>query len=243
MIRLRIFTVLVAALLLLSCSSNSKESEEGRRGKDSRDENSLFSIQKKNTGRAALAVPPDLLASSNDKVQESQEGDAGPGYEVLPEVIGATIQTDHSRSWLEIDADADVVWRKLTEFWVFEEIELAIYLPETGLMETDWFVRSKSAPAGAGIAAIAVELFDTFAARRTALDKFTVRLERNSAGGTNLYVSHRSRKKIEKTFQNLNKASEYEWVEREQDPEKVAQLLQAIVLLFDIQSDQSEDPA
>ncbi len=243
MIRLRVFTVFVAALLLLSCSSNSKEPEEGRRGKDSHDEDSLFSIQKKSTGRAALALPPDLLASSNDKVRENQKGDAGPGYEVLPKVIGATIQTNQGRSWLEIDADAEVVWRKLTEFWAFEEIDLAIYLPEAGLMETDWFVKTKSAPAGAGIGAIAVELFDAFAARRTALDKFTVRLERNSAGGTNLHVSHRSRKKIEKTYQNLNKASEYEWVEREQDPEKVAQLLQAVVLLFDAESGESKDPA
>ena len=237
----RILAVLVSALLLLSCSSGPKEQKETRQGKDSRDRDSLFATKKNSTGRAALAVPPDLLASSNDNVQANQGG-AGSGYEVLPEVIGATIESSDGRSWLKVDADAEVVWRKLTEFWAFEEIELVNYQPEAGLMETDWFVKKADASAGEGVGSIAVELFEAFTSRLTAHDKFTVRLER-SPNGTNLYVTHRSRGKIEKVYKNRNKTSEFEWVERPQDPEKIAQLLQTLVLLFGSDIEGAEEPA
>lgn len=237
MTKLRVLTVLAAALLLLSCSSNPKQ-EEARQGKDSRDRDSLFSTKKKATGRAALAVPPDLLASSSEKVKENQASNGGgvSGYAVLPEVIGATIQSGQGKSWLEIDADAGVVWHKLTEFWAFEGIDLVAYQPESGLMETDWFVKTKTA--GEGISSIAVELLDAFTARRTALDKFTLRLERNGANGTKLFITHRGREKVSKEYQNRNKISEFEWVERTHDQEKVAQLLQTIVLLFDSDADE-----
>ena len=237
----RVVTVLAATFLLLSCASNSQQ-EEARQGKDSRDRDSLFSTTKQPTGRAGLVLPPDLLASSNDKVKENQASTASgggvAGYDVLPEIIGATIQSDQGRSWLEIDADAEVVWRKLTEFWAFEGIDLVAYQPESGLMETDWFVKTK--PAGAGVSAIAADLLNAFTARRTALDKFTLRLERDGASGTKLFITHRGREKIVKEYQSPSKISEFAWVERAQDPEKVAQLLQTIVLLFD---SNAEEPA
>ena len=236
----RVATVLAAAFLLSSCASNS-EQEEARQGKDSRDRDSLFSTNKQPTSRAGLAVPPDLLASSNDKVKENQASTASggvAGYDVLPEIIGATIQSEQGRSWLKIDADAEVVWRKLTEFWAFQEIDLVAYQPESGLMVTDWFVKTK--PAGVGVSTIAADLLNAFTARRTALDKFTLRLERDGASGTKLFITHRGREKIVKEYQSQSKISEFAWVERAQDPEKVAQLLQTIVLLFD---SNAEEPA
>lgn len=227
----RVFIVVAAALVLLSCSSNSKQ-EEARQGKDSRAGDSLFAVNKNRSDRSALAVPPDLLASSSEKVQANSAATTIQSDEVLPVVIGATIQSDARKSWLEIDADAKVVWQKLIEFWAFQDIELVEYQPGAGLMETDWFVKKTNAP-GQGVGTIAVDLFKAFVARRTALDKFAIRLERNRSGGTNLFVTHRRREKIAKEYRNRQKATEYEWVEREEDTEKVAQLLQTIVLLFD----------
>ena len=242
MTRFPVLAVLAAVFLLVACSSNPNQ-EEARQGKDSRDRDSLFSNTTKSTGRTALALPPDLLTSSADTLRKNQADSTvgGSGYAVLPQVIGATIHSDAERSWLEIDADAEVVWRKLTEFWAFEEIDLVNYQPESGVMETDWFVRTKPASANSGITGIAIELFNSFTSRRTALDKFTLRLERNGASGTRVFVTHRRREKISKEYRNRNKNTEFEWVERAQDPEKVAQLLQTIVLLFD--SDADDEPA
>ena len=239
---LRAVVVVFAALFLLSCSSNPKEEDTA----DDEESAGLFSIGDRAASRSALAVPPDLLGSSTDKVRANQKGVAGgSGYEVLPEVVGATVQSADGRSWLTIDADAAVVWRKLTEFWAFEEIELVTLQPESGLMETDWFVKTKKADGGTGITSIAADLFDAFTSRRTALDKFTIRLERAGEGKTNLYAVHRSREKIAKEPNNKQEITIFEWVEREGNQEKVAQLLQAIVLLFgaDAEGDEVEGEA
>ncbi|MGR3913186.1 MAG: outer membrane protein assembly factor BamC [Gammaproteobacteria bacterium] len=233
--RLKIPAVILTAALLASCSGSPPET---RRGKDSRDEAELFASQSSSGGgRAALQVPPDLLASSNEKVRENATADSAvtaaattdsaAAEKVLPQVIGASIQRDAKRAWLKVDAEAEVVWRKLTEFWEYQKVELVTRTPRAGLMETDWFAK------GGSKSGVTAELIAALTARRTALDKFTLRLERNAPGGTNVYVSHRARERIVTEYANRNKANDYEWVEREQDAEKVAQLLQAIVLLFE----------
>ena len=218
--------ILVAGLA--GCSSTPED--DSQTNTDSRARDSLFSSEKNYT-RRQLELPPDLLATANDKVRENYTAaEAGGELRVLPKVIGATIRTDDANSWLEIDADAEVVWRKLTEFWAAQEIKLVQYRPQAGFMETDWFAKT-AAGGGRGFGEIAAELVAALVAR-TARDKFTIRLQRNDAGGTLLFAAHRRKEKIVRA-NNSPKNSEVEWVEREQDPEKIAQLLQTLVLLFD----------
>lgn len=241
----RILPLLLAALLT-ACASSAPP--EVRRGKDSREESSggLFTNKAKPRAREALEVPPDLLATASVKVRESAgatatysaaeiaaenaaraQDDAAQSdaaAEVLPEVIGASIERDGARMWLSVDAEAEVVWAKLTEFWQEQEVELASSAPRAGLMETDWFAKERG---GDGVG----EVLAAFISARTAVDKFTLRLER-AGESTNVYVTHRRRERIGKEFANRNRPNEYEWVERETDAERTAQLLQAIVLLF-----------
>lgn len=246
---LRIFTVLVSASLLLSCSSSPKQEQAGEDQPEAGD--SLFSSTLNDYSRSSLEIPPDLLKSAGEKVQANAEAnadatadsaDAGPGGErVLPTIIGAEIQSDDERSWLEIDADAEVVWKKLTEFWAFQEIDLVEYRPQAGVMETDWFARNSDRADKPGLSAVAVQLFDALVSRRTSVDKFTIRLERDGAERTRLFVTHRAQEKVARELRDLDKTVEFQWVERAQDPEKIAQLLQAIVLLFDSSTDSSAD--
>ncbi len=229
MTKLRAFLVLATALLLLSCSSNPQQADHEVDQEDARGE--LFSVRdlfsEQDSGRAALALPPDLLASANDKVRANSS--ARGELRVLPEVIGATIQSDQNQSWLEIDAEVEVVWRKLSEFWAFQGVDLSNYQPQAGLMETDWFANRETKPSGGGIVA---GLVQNFIARRTALDKFAFRLQRDPPNGTKLFVTHRRQEKIAKQANSNRPITEYNWVERESDAEKIAQLLQTIVLLF-----------
>ena len=255
MTKLRAFIVLVAALMLLSCSSNPRQEEvEVRRGKDSRDEESLASVSlnKNKAARTALEVPPDLLASSSEKVRLGDDATTDTDVatdtdtdidtvtdtaedepRVLPVVIGATIQSDEDKSWLEIEADAEVVWQKLTEFWGFREVTLVEHHSEAGVMETEWFVKTGDGFSTQGSGSFETQLFDALTAQRTAFDKFTLRLERNSPDGTRVFVTHRGKEKISREYNNNLKTTDFEWVEREQDSEKISQLLQIIVLLFD----------
>ncbi len=233
MIRFRVLGFVVAAALISSCSSGDKNIE-AKQGKDSRISGSIFSGGGGGNSRASLEIPPDLLATASDKVQANHADSAtSVASRVLPEIIGATIHTEGGKSWLSVDADAAVVWRKLTEFWAFEGIALVLQQPESGLMETDWFARSADKNAQRGIVSSVANILSSFIARRTAVDKFNVRLARNAQKTTEVYVTHRGREKIANEFANKNKATEFEWVERKQDAEKVAQLLQAMVLLFD----------
>ena len=229
MTKLRLLIVLAAVLPLFSCSSNPPQEEDASAEGGSEEVEGLFSAPA--DSRPGLEIPPDLLASSGEKVQANAAAAAGR-ERVLPEVIGAVIESDAERSWLEIDADAEVVWRKLTEFWAFQKIELVEYRPQSGLMETDWFAKKGNRANNKGFGSIAIELFDVLISKRTALDKFTLRLERDGAGGTRVFVTHRGREKIAKEAKSNRDSGEFEWVERTQDLEKVAQLLQTIVLLF-----------
>lgn len=264
---LRLFTVLVSALLLLSCSSNPKQEQAGEDQPDAGEP--LFSSTLNDYSRRPLEIPPDLLKSAGEKVQANagatadsadagaaadsagatadsadagataDSANAGPGAErVLPTIIGAEIQSDDERSWLEIDAGAEVVWKKLTEFWAFQEIDLVEYRPQAGVMETDWFARNSKRAEKPGLSAVAVQLFDALVSRRTSVDKFTIRLERDGAERTRLFVTHRAQEKVARELRDLDKTVEFQWVERAQDPEKIAQLLQAIVLLFDSSADE-----
>lgn len=238
----RTVSVLVAAIVLLSCSS-SPEQADSRQGKDAVEQSDLFSVKdlfSTPEGRAALELPPDLLTSSNEKVQANANADANDESttQVLPKVVGATIRTDQNRSWLEIDAEADVVWQKLSEFWAFQRIELSDYQPKAGVMETDWF--AKTGNNAGGVSGVSAEWLKGFIAQRTSLDKFTIRLQRGETNRTKLFVTHRSRERIAKEARSNNKTTEFHWVEREQDAEKVAQLLQTIVLLFGGKQDANE---
>lgn len=248
---LHILTVLLAASLLVSCSSN-KGPIESTQGKDGRDEGNLFSLPNifaKTDTNQSLELPPDLFATANDKVQANatetpsanelqksalQKLGAGntAGGQVLPEVVEASIQSNNEgRSWLRVNSDAEAVWRRVSEFWLVKGVELTNYQPESGLMETDWFVVDESL-FSSDEKSKSSQFLNSFIAGRTALDKFSIRLQRREPNGTDVFISHRRREKISSSPHSGQRIVEYDWVEREQDAEKVAQLLQVIILLF-----------
>ena len=49
---------------------------------------------------------------------------------------------------------------------------------------------------------------------------------------TNVFVTHRSTQRLESDYAR-KKVTQWEWVEGESDQEKIAQLLQVMVLLFE----------
>jgi len=117
------------------------------------------------------------------------------------------------------------------------------YRPQAGIMETDWFSR-KTDRAGQGLGSVAVELLSALVSRRTAVDKFTLRLERDDGDDTartKIFVTHRAREKLAQELDDIDKTVEFNWVERDEDPEKIAQLLQTVVLLFDASAGESDE--
>lgn len=191
-------------------------------------EGGLFSSIFRSRQTRAILLPPDLVSSASDKVRANHE-QASSDEVVLPEVTGAEIVNENGKRWLRVDTGPQAVWDKLVEFWADEQVDLVERKPAAGLMETDWIENLKLS--GTDQRQSIVRLFDRITGAGISFDKFRIRLERESELGTRVYVTHRATERKESRF-SPQKITQWEWVEKDSDEEKVAQLLQVMVLLF-----------
>lgn len=177
-----------------------------------------------------LALPPDLVGSSNAKVQTNAE----PFSEtrVLPEVVGARINKQDDKTWLEIDTNVESAWKTISEYWVTNGVSLVDYNPEAGTMETEW-IKKKIAldEEGSVVKQLFKSLLQATINRNTSLDKYRLRFERVSPNKTAMFVSHRATAR--KAIESARKITEFEWVELPSSPERIADFLQNIILIFD----------
>ncbi len=232
--------LIVIALITLSftaCQSGGGKAPEPQQSSakkigDGPTEGGIFSSMIKKKQPRAILLPPDLVGEANDKVRENHEqASILENQRVLPEVAGASVMNADGRRWLRVEADAQEVWDRLAEFWAEEQVDLVEFQPAAGLMETDWIdtnIMSEAENNGAF-----AKLFDRIAGRGTSFDKYKIRLERESDDVTRVYVSHRSSERKESQYNSPQKITQWEWVEGDSDQEKVAQLLQVMVLLFE----------
>ena len=192
----------------------------------------MFSSIFKGKEPRAIMLPPDLVSSANETVRENHEAAEKQVKErVLPQITAASVVNDGERRWLRVETDAQAVWDTLADFWAGEQIDLVEFKPAAGLMETDWVENNNLSEEdeGRNIA----RMFNRLTGQGVTFDKYKVRLERESDGVTLVYVTHRATARVEKQFSSGQKITEWEWVEKDSDEEKVAQLLQVMVLLFE----------
>ncbi len=238
--------ILVFSLLLLvaACQSNSASQNGGQSsspkklGNDT-EENTLFSSVFKKTKTKSIELPPDLVGSANSKVRQNHnQAGKDKSLEVLPEVIGATVVSENGKRWLQVESAPKQVWGALADFWAAEQIDLVEFEPNAGLMETDW-IATGTESGDPSKKKLFKTLFSKIVGAGVSFDKYKIRLERQSSDLTNIYVTHRSTEKLQSNFTSGQKITEWEWVEGEGDQEKVAQLLQIMVLIFDSNADNS----
>lgn len=232
-----IISVLLA-LALVGCQSSGSgksdsEPNSGRKIGDSPESGSLFSSVFTRKQSQSIALPPDLVSSASDQVQANHaRSEADKKNRVLPEVVAARIVGDGDKRWLRVDSDAQNVWDTLADFWAAEQVELVEYRPAAGQMETDWISANSRTSEGTRGEFIKT-LFNRAVGQGVVFDKFKIRLERIGDNSTDVYVSHRSTEKQQAATISQQKLTQYEWVDTGGDPEKVAQLLQVMVLLFE----------
>lgn len=179
------------------------------------------------SSRSQLELPPDLVSTSSDNLVTNQN--AQP-EEVLPEPEGLNVQRNDEEGWIEVDAPADRVWRNLVSQWNGLGIELAVANPKAGIMETDWVRPGRSERQDEGpITTVVDDLLDRVLDSPTALDKYTVRLEKLGEGRTRIHVSHQGAKKIQTQKGGFALNDQYEWVETEDDPEKISRVMSLLV--------------
>ena len=184
----------------------------------------------------ALEVPPDLTQLSRDsRYQLPAASVTASGYQTAQPVSGSSdtatakvgdvrIERAGGQRWLVVDRPADKVWAPVKDFWLESGFVLTLDQETVGVMETDWAENRAKLPQDI-IRSTLGKVFDTLYSTGEK-DRFRTRLERNSAGGTEIYISHRGMAEV---YTDARK-DQTVWQPRAADPELEAEFLRRLML-------------
>ncbi len=148
---------------------------------------------------------------------------------VLPEGGDARVERSGTQRWLVVKGDPGQVWPVVKDFWQETGFIVNVELPEAGVMETDWAENRAKIDDGF-VRRTLGRLLDTVYSTGER-DKFRTRLERGSAGTTEIYISHRG---MEEVFTSTSKEST-KWQPRKPDPDLEAEMLRRLMTRFGVQ--------
>ncbi len=182
----------------------------------------------------SLDIPPDLVTTTDQSLLDNLEEGKRNRIRVLPEIVGARIVKKDGVYGLEVDTSVESAWESVTQFWALSNVNLVEYNPEAGTMETEWIEKPRVADPDESFAVkMTKDIVTSLTKSNTSLDKYRIRFERISADQSHLHVSHRSSARKEIKKESLKKISEFDWVELPSNPNRVADFLQHLILVFD----------
>jgi outer membrane protein assembly factor BamC len=180
----------VASLTLLSGCSTMNDMLKGDK------------IDYKTSGKAgpSLEVPPDLTQLSRETryvvpgtAVSANAFQVGQNTQALPVAALAVgdvrIERSGSQRWLVVNRPADKLYGPIRDFWLESGFLLALDQENLGIMETD-FAENRAKLPQDFIRETLGKVFESLYSTGER-DKFRTRLERNAAGGTEIFVSHR----------------------------------------------------
>lgn len=184
-----------------------------------------------------LDVPPDLTQLSKDSRFAMPGGPvSASGYQVSQASSQATpvtaansvgdvrIERAGSERWLVVKRPADALWEPVRGFWQDNGFVLVLDQEKLGLLETDWAENRAKLPQDF-IRNTLGKLLDSLYSTGER-DKFRTRLERNAAGETEIYISHRGMVEV---FTSSSK-DQTMWQPRPSDPELEAEFLRRLMV-------------
>ena len=204
-------------------------------------------VDYRSAGKApSLEVPPDLTQLSRDNRYQLPGGTVtASGYQVGVAATPATptatnsvgdvrIERAGSQRWLVIDRPADQLWAPVKTFWTDNGFLLASEQASLGIMETDWAENRAKLPQDFIRAALG-KVFDSFYSTGER-DKFRTRMERNAAGGTEIFISHRGMVEV----YTSDKKDQTVWQPRPADPELEAEFLRRLMVKLGVAQEQAK---
>lgn len=196
-----------------------------------------------------LEVPPDLTQLSRDSrysvpgapvtassFQASQVNQPA----TAPSTLAATslgdvrIERAGTQRWLVIDRPADKLWEPVKDFWQENGFLLAMDQASLGIMETDWAENRAKIPQDF-VRQTLGKVFDALYSTGER-DKFRTRLERNTNGGTDVFISHRGMIEV----YNSTHKDQTVWQPRPVDPELEAEFLRRLMVKLGVTQEQSK---
>lgn len=186
---------------------------------------------------STLDVPPDLTQLSRDTryqvpgsvvtasgYQQAQPAGASGENTAASRVGDVRIERAGDQRWLVVDRPADRLWSPVKDFWQDNGFTLSMEQQPLGLMETEWNENRAKLPQDIirrTIGKVFENLYST-----SERDKFRTRLERNAAGGTDIFISHRGMEEV----YTSNSKDQTIWQPRKTDPELENEFLRRLML-------------
>jgi outer membrane protein assembly factor BamC len=182
---------------------------------------------------STLDVPPDLTQLSKDNRYSLPSNDRGvataSGYQAArgttagapaasSNEVASTgnsavrVERSGNQRWLVVQQTPEALWPQLKTFWEESGFTLAVDDTTAGVMETEWNENRAKIPQDF-IRNTIGKVFDGLYSSGER-DKYRTRLERNPAGGTEIYISHRGTKEVVTGTQNESTM----WTNRNSDP-------------------------
>jgi len=194
---------------------------------------------------STLEVPPDLT-QLNKETRFLVPGSVvtASGYQVAQpsqnmvtaaNTVGdVRIERAGNQRWLVVARPADKLWQPVRDFWQENGFVLTRDQENLGLMETDWAENRAKLPQDF-IRNTLGKLLDSLYSTGER-DKFRTRLERNAAGETEIYVSHRG---MQEVFTSTTKEQTI-WQPRNPDPELEAEFLRRMMVKLGVSQEQAQ---
>ncbi|MDP3887317.1 outer membrane protein assembly factor BamC [Hydrogenophaga sp.] len=226
----RISVIAVAALLASGCTILQEDKIDYK------------SAQRGST----LEVPPDLTQLSRDSRynvpgaavtasgQQAAQAAVPPGTTAVSSVGDVRIERAGNQRWLVVNRPAEQLWTPVTDFWKENGFLLELDQEKLGIMETDWAENRAKIPQDfirSTIGRVFENLYST-----GERDKFRTRLERNAAGGTEIFISHRGMAEVYTSSQK----DQTVWQPRPTDPELETEFLRRLMVKLGVSEAQAQ---
>ena len=200
------------------------------------------------TRTTPLEVPPDLsqlnqrgapLTGGSVSASTFQSGAAATpavtSTTVAPTALGEMkIERQGSQRWLAVPMPPEQLWPQLQAFWKERGFTLVLDQADTGVMETDWAENRAKLPQDIIRRTVGRVLDSLYSTGER--DKFRTRVERNPAGGSEVYVSHRG---VVEVYSGDRKETTV-WQPRPADEQLEAEMLQRLMLRLGAKEEQAK---
>lgn len=208
-------------------------------------------IDYKTSGKSgpSLDIPPDLTQLSRETryvvpgapvtASGYQVGQATQPVPTAATSIGdVRIERSGNQRWLVVNRPADKLWGPVRDFWLENGFLLSLDQENLGIMETDFAENRAKLPQDFIRQSIGKILEGFYSTGER--DKFRTRLERNSAGGTEIYISHRGMEEVLTGGAGSSKGDSTVWQNRPSDPELEAEFLRRLMVKLGVTQEQSK---
>ncbi len=182
-----------------------------------------------------LSVPPDLTQLPQDNryatpgatvsatgLQSASQSSAQNA--VASTYSGMRLEGLGAQRWLVVDQPPEKLWPLLRSFWEETGFKLPLEDARLGIMETEWNENRGKLPQDFIRRTVGKYLDNLYSTGE--LDKYRTRLERNAAGGTEIYISHRGLMEVFKDADRIKTT----WVPRPVDPELEIEMLRRLMV-------------